>query len=108
MFGNTRSLELHVEEPFSNRSRLSIIYHILSTCHDTQISQTKLMYKANLSYFQLKKYVSTLLAKGLLQEAVHNGKKSYRCTHRGRQYIEAFRDLTRLLRNSIPARQLAN
>lgn len=101
MFGNTRSLKLQVEEPFSNRSRLSIIYHILWICHDTQVSQTQLMYKANLSYFQLKKYVNTLIIKGLLQETVHDGKKSYRTTPRGRQYIESFRDLTRLLGNSM-------
>jgi len=100
MFGNTRTLKLQVEEPFTNRSRLSIIYQILWICHDAQVSQTKLMYKANLSYFQLKKYVNTLTIKGLLQEAVHDGKKSYRTTPRGRQYIDAFRDLTRLFGNS--------
>jgi predicted transcriptional regulator len=101
MFSNTRSLKLQIEEPFSNRSRLSIIYQILWICQDTQVSQTKLMYKANLSYFQLKKYVKTLMIKGLLQETVQDGKKSYQSTSRGRQYIEAFRDLTRLLSNSM-------
>jgi predicted transcriptional regulator len=58
------------------------------------------MYKANLSYFQLKKYVKTLMAKKLLQEVVHAGKKSYYCTPRGRQFIEAFRELSILLGNS--------
>jgi predicted transcriptional regulator len=101
MFSNQKTLKLTVEEPFTNRSRLSIIYHILWICHDSQVSQTKLMYKANLSYFQLKKYVSTLLIKGLLQETIHDGKKSYRGTIRGRQYIEAFRDLTQLLGNPM-------
>jgi predicted transcriptional regulator len=101
MFGNTRTLKLQVEEPFTNRSRLSIMYHILWICHEAQVSQTQLMYKANLSYFQLKKYVSTLMTKGLLQETRHDGNKRYRSTSRGRQYIDAFRDLTRLLGNAI-------
>ena len=101
MFSNTRTLKLQVEEPFANRSRLSIIYHILWICQETQVSQTKLMYKANLSYFQLKKYVKTLMIKGLLQETIQDGKKSYRTTPRGRQYIEAFRGLTQLLGNSM-------
>ena len=101
MFSNARSLKLKVEEPFSNRSRLSIIYHILWICQDAQVSQTQLMYKANLSYFQLKKYVNTLMIKGLLHEIIHDNKKSYRSTSRGRQYLEAFRDLTQLLGNSI-------
>jgi predicted transcriptional regulator len=57
MFGNTRTLKLQVEEPFSNRSRLSIIYHTLMICNDEQVSQTRLMYKANLSYFTMGKRV---------------------------------------------------
>lgn len=101
MFGNTRSLKLQVEAPFANRSRLSIIYDILWICQETQVSQTQLMYKANLSYFQLKKYVHILLLKGLLQETVQDGNKSYQSTPRGRQYIAAFRDLTQLLNRSM-------
>jgi predicted transcriptional regulator len=93
MFGNTRSLKLQVEEPFTNRSRLSIIYHILWICHDTQVSQTQLMYKANLSYFQLKKYVNTLMIKGLLQETIQDEKKSYRCTSRA--HARAYNSSTR-------------
>jgi predicted transcriptional regulator len=108
MFGNTRSLKVHIEEPFSNRSRLSIIYQILWICHETPVSQTQLMYKANLSYFQLKKYVKTLLVKGLLQEITQDRKKSYRSTPRGQQYIEAFRDLTLLLGNARPYRHQTN
>jgi predicted transcriptional regulator len=100
MFSNYKMIKFKVEEPFTNRSRLSIIYQILTICNDDDVSQTKLMYKANLSYFQLKKYVKTLMAKELLQEVVRSGKKSYYCTPRGRQFIEAFRELTRLLGNS--------
>ena len=100
MFSNSQTLKLKIEEPFTNRSRLGIIYQILRICNDDQVSQTKLMYKANLSYFQLKKYIKTLIAKNLLQEVNHTGKKSYYCTPRGRQFIEAFRELTMLLGNS--------
>jgi predicted transcriptional regulator len=101
MFGHTRTLKLQVEQPFTNRSRLGIIFQILLICNDDQVSQTRLMYKANLSYFQLKKYVSTLMIKGLLQETIQDEKKSYCSTSRGRQFTEAFRDLTRLLSNSM-------
>ena len=102
-------LNLHVEEPFSNRSRLSIIYQItrerayqiLVICNDEPVSQTRLMYTAHLSYFQLKKYVNTLMIKGLIQETFHDGERSYRCTPRGRQFIDAFRDLTWLFDNSM-------
>ena len=100
MFSNSQTIKLKVEEPFTNRSRLGIIYQIVRICNDDPVSQTKLMYKANLSYFQLKKYVNTLLVKGLLQEVIQSGKKSYSCTPRGRQFIEAFRELTMLFGNS--------
>jgi predicted transcriptional regulator len=99
MFSNHKTLKLKVEEPFSNRSRLGIIYQILWICRGHDISQTQLMYKANLSYFQLKKYVAILLAKALIHESIHGGRKSYVSTPRGREFIDAFRDLTQLLGN---------
>lgn len=101
MFSNQKMLRLKVDKPFTNRSRLGIIYQILYICSDHRVSQTKLMYKANLSYFQLKKYVNTLTTKGLIQEEVYDGKKSYCTTQRGRHFIDAFRDLTRLLGTSM-------
>jgi predicted transcriptional regulator len=41
------------------------------------------------------------MVKGLIEEDVHDGNKSYYSTQRGRQFIEAFRDLTRILGNTI-------
>ena len=98
----------HVD-PFFTRSRLSLIYQltrerayqILMACHDDYVSQTRLTYKVHLSYFQLKKYVNTLLIKGLIEETFHDGDRSYRCTRRGRQFIDAFRDVTWFFGNSM-------
>ena len=89
-------------DPFFTRSRLRLIYQltrerayqILILCRDDHVSQTRLMYTARLSYFQLKKYVNTLLIKGLIQETFQDGERSYRCTPQGRQFINAFRDVT--------------
>jgi predicted transcriptional regulator len=109
MFSNTRSLNLHVEEPFANRSRLSLIYQltrerayqILMICNDTPVALTSLMYTAHLSYFQLTKYINTLRIKGLIEETIQDGQRSYRCTPRGRQYIDAFHDVTWFFDSSI-------
>jgi predicted transcriptional regulator len=109
MFSNTLTLKPHVEDPFANRSRLDIIYQLtrerayqlLKICNDEQVSQTRLMYTARLSYFQLKKYVNTLLIKGLIEETFQDGERSYRCTPRGRQFIDAFRDVTWFFCNAI-------
>jgi predicted transcriptional regulator len=104
MFSHSRTISFSVMDPFLNRSRLGIIYQILLICHNDLMSQTRLMYKANLSYFQLKKYVPTLTAKNLLQETLHDGKKTYMTTARGRHFVEAFRDLTQLLGTTSPKR----
>jgi predicted transcriptional regulator len=109
MFGNTRTLKLQVEEPFANRSRLDIIYQItregayqiLMICNDEPVAQPRLMYTAHLSYFQLTKYINTLLIKGLIEETIQDGQRSYRCTSRGRQFIDAFRDVTLFFSNAI-------
>jgi predicted transcriptional regulator len=98
----------HVD-PFFTRSRLSLIYQltrerayqILVICRDGHVSQTRLMYTARLSYFQLKKYINTLLSKGLIEETFQDGERSYQCTSRGRQFIDAFRDVTWFFSNAI-------
>jgi len=109
MFGNTGILKLHIEEPFANRSRLDIIYQLtrerayqlLRICNDEPVAQTRLMSVARLSYFQLKKYVNTLLIKGLIEETFQDGERSYQCTPRGRQFIDAFRNVTWFFGNTI-------
>ena len=102
MFTNIRTLRNGVELPFRNRSRLGIIHHILSICSSDRISQTRLVYKANLSYLQLKKYLIILADKELLLEINDNekGKKSYLTTEKGRQFVEAFRQLEAFLNDS--------
>lgn len=59
------------------------------------------MYTATLSYHQLNKYVNTLLIKGLIEETFQDGERSYQCTPRGRQFIDAFRDVTWFFGNAM-------
>ncbi|MCW4040153.1 MAG: hypothetical protein NWE83_05315 [Candidatus Bathyarchaeota archaeon] len=76
-------------------------YQLLRICHDEPVSLTKLMYTATLSYHQLNKYVNTLLIKGLIEETFQDGERSYQCTPRGRQFIDAFRDVTWFFGNAM-------
>jgi predicted transcriptional regulator len=58
----------HHETDMRQRSRTDIIGDILDAANDSGgIAKTKLMYKAFLSYTQLKEYLPFLIEKGLLR-----------------------------------------
>ena len=58
----------HHETDMRQRSRTDIIGDILDAANDSSgIAKTKMMYKAFLSYTQLKEYLPFLIEKGLLR-----------------------------------------
>ncbi|MHA2403414.1 MAG: winged helix-turn-helix domain-containing protein [Candidatus Kariarchaeaceae archaeon] len=57
---------------------------------------------ANLSYFQLKKYMKTLIAKKLLHQVSFDDRKNFTITDKGRHYVKAFRELSSLLNDHKP------
>jgi predicted transcriptional regulator len=77
---------------FVKRGRLDIIYRILSTCR-TPSKQTHVMYNANLSYSQLKKFFAILLETDLLKAEV----TLYRTTVKGFEFMEKYEEIQRLL-----------
>ena len=81
------------------RDRSGIMAEILEIAMDG-VLKTRIMYKANLSYFQLKKYRTILIEKALLLESIHKGKKSYLTTEKGRRFVDAFRQLETFLNDS--------
>jgi predicted transcriptional regulator len=78
----------------SKRGRLEIMAEILRFC-DQQKAKTKIMYKTNLNYTQLKKYLRSLTSKGLLST---NANK-YFTTQKGRRFLEIFAQLNDILKN---------
>ena len=79
----------------SNRGRLEIMAEILLCC-DQQKAKTKIMYKTNLNYAQLKKHLRSLTSKGLL--ATRTDK--YFTTQKGRRFLEIFAQLNDMLKNA--------
>jgi len=56
-------------QPQKTRSRIRIYYDILlSVMEEGNAKPTRVLYKANLSYDRLVKYLDELISKGLLQE----------------------------------------
>ena len=69
-----------------NRNNLDIVRDILSVA-SVKTRKTKIMYKANLSYYQVQKYLNSLLENSLLN---HDGNSFYLITKKGRQFIKLY------------------
>ena len=69
------------------RSRTDIVSQILEAANGGA-TKTKIMYKAYLSYAQLKEYLSTLLESGLLE--YQEGNQVFRTTAKGMEFIKTY------------------
>jgi predicted transcriptional regulator len=75
------------------RGEIEVLIDVLSAALD-DVKVTHLMYRANLSYSTLRKYLSGALDKGLICK-LHNGDGSsvYRITDEGKLLLEKLRDI---------------
>ena len=92
--------EKGTREAFSRRGRLEIIYEILSLCNGGLTKRTHIMYKCNLSFQQLKKYLELLNLLGLLEKRKVAGKVLYQIMEKGREFLKDYQRLDKLLRTS--------
>jgi predicted transcriptional regulator len=76
------------------RSRTEIASQILDAGLD-RTTKTRIMYKAFLSYTQLKEYLDILTANGLLEYQKSEG--TYRTTAKGKKFLELYNDMGRLI-----------
>lgn len=88
------------------RDKLSIIANILEISRGG-ILKTQIMYRANLSYTQLKKYLYLLLSSGLMAKTILEGKDIYVVTVEGAGFLGGYRELTKVLQ-SEPAKRDRN
>jgi predicted transcriptional regulator len=85
------------------RSRTDIAAAILEVAVDGAI-KTKIMYKAFLSFPQLKEYLSVLEEKGLLDYVATD--REYRTTEKGRQFLKMYKDIGQMIfPDSNPAKK---
>jgi len=78
------------------REHFGIIAEILACAIDGAL-KTQLMYKANLSYAQLKNYLILLVKLNLLKTTVHGKAIVYETTQKGKSFLERYKELIRLL-----------
>jgi predicted transcriptional regulator len=85
------------------RHRTEIIAQILEVVNDGSsssgegVTRTKIMYKAFLSYAQLKEYLAILTHNGLLSFDV--GTQTFKTTEKGLRFLKAYGQLDQLTNN---------
>lgn len=72
------------------RSRTEIVEGILKAAYD-ETTKTKIMYKAFLSYSQLKEYLSVLVENGLLD--FNEAELRYKTSSKGRRFLETYQQM---------------
>ena len=68
------------------RDKLVIMTEIVGICKNGSFT-THIMFKANLSFTQLKQYLASLLEQGLLEKVVCDGRYVYRSTNKGLEFM---------------------
>jgi len=79
----------------SKRGRFEIMAEILLYCNQ-QKGKTKIMYKTNLNYTQLKKHLRSLTSKGLLDANTDK----YFTTQKGQRFLKIFAQLNAMLKSA--------
>jgi len=79
---------------FLRRSRFEVIYEILSFCR-MERQKTRIMYKCNLSFRLLKKYIDFLLDRRLLENSEEN---RYHTTLQGMRFLEGYKIIKETLK----------
>jgi predicted transcriptional regulator len=77
-----------------NRDRTEIVSNILDAANGG-ITKTKIMYKAFLSYGQLKEYLSLLIENNLLEYL--DGTQTYKTTEKGLNFLKMHNEIRELL-----------
>ena len=76
------------------RSRTDIAAAILEIALEGAI-KTKIMYKAFLSFPQLKEYLALLEERGLLEHLVSD--HEYRTTEKGKEFLKMYKDIGQIM-----------
>jgi len=78
----------------TNRSKQEIIRDILLTIEQANVSKTKVMYRASLSYAQLKNYEDYLLKTNVMGISSDD---TWFMTEKGKQYLAAYRIVEQIM-----------
>lgn len=78
------------------RCRDQILSQILITCQMSGASKTRIVYNCNLNFGTVNPHLDLLMANGLL-EAIDGHIVLYRTTEKGKQVLDHFKEIERLM-----------
>ena len=91
----------HSYNSLKYRSRTEIVAMILEAANGGA-TKTKIMYKAFLSYAQLREYLAVLIENGLLEYM--EGTQTYKTTAKGLNFLKMHSEIGELLQTSVRER----
>jgi predicted transcriptional regulator len=80
------------------RSRSDIVELLLDAANGGRATKTKLMYKAYLSFNQLREYLALLIENGLIE---YEGDQTYRTTEKGMRVLHLQNEIDELAPTSF-------
>ena len=90
--------ELQGNQRFAHRGRLEIMFNILSMCRaNSNTRKTRIMYKSNLSYSQLQRYLAFLVSMGLLEKENVGDAEFFKLTEKGDEFLKEYLQIKKLL-----------
>jgi predicted transcriptional regulator len=84
-----------MEQTFAKRGRLEIIREIL-TISRKPAKKTFILYRCNLSFSQLQKYLEYLISHNLLSNSKSDGKTFFLATEKGIEFLQEYERLNNL------------
>jgi predicted transcriptional regulator len=82
------------------RDQLGIIANIIDSMRGQGLLKTQIMYRANLSFWQLSEYLAFLLDTGLITQTPVDGKVIYSVTAKGQGFLRKHQELKKMLATS--------
>ena len=83
----------------TGRTKIDIMSQILEIANGGVSTKIKLMYRANLSYVQLKGYLMALSDKGLLSYDLNSN--TFKTTEKGLRFLEIYNKLDEVMSKEI-------
>jgi predicted transcriptional regulator len=80
------------------RNRTEIVCNILDATNGGGATKTKIMYRAFLSYGQLKEYLSVLTENNLIE--YRDGTHTFKTTEKGLNYLTVYNEIGELLQQT--------
>ena len=78
-----------------HRNRFEILSQILEIANGNEVTQTKIMYKAFLSYLKSKEYLLFLLENDLIE--YYGGERTYKTTVKGIHFLRTYNRLSEMI-----------